>query len=82
MELENKTLSTDALSVGYHPEGFRIDKTAMPMYRYTRWTVDASGKWINPEPVCFSSLPVDGWYEVDGFDWNDGCLNSRVDFGM
>jgi len=59
------------INIGYHPDGFRIDKTASPMNRYTRWEISNKGKWKNPTPVCFDSLPQEGWLEVDSFDWND-----------
>jgi hypothetical protein len=63
-------LRASEVETGYHPEGYRIDKTAAPMNRYTRWTVGADGRWSQPEPVCFDSLPEDGWTACEGFDWS------------
>ncbi len=61
----------EQIETGYHPDGYRIDKTASPMNRYTRWRVSADGNWSDPQPVCFDSLPPEGWIEADGFDWED-----------
>ena len=61
------------VDVGYHPEGYRVDKTASPMNRYTRWEVKPDGKWVNPKPVCFSSMPASGWIKVRQFDWRSTC---------
>ncbi len=60
-----------AVEIGYHPQGYRIDKTASPLNRYTRWEIDARGEWIKPSPVCFDSLPEDGWIKSKGFDWGE-----------
>ncbi len=60
------------IDIGYHPRGYRIDKTASPLNRYTRWQVDESGTWSNPAPVCFDALPGDGWVKSEGFDWELG----------
>ena len=62
------------VEIAYHPKGFRIDKTTSPMNRYTRWDITAEGKWANPKPVCFDSLPAEGWIEVNQFDWNKKLL--------
>ncbi len=59
------------IETGYHPEGYRIDKTASAMNRYTQWNISQNGKWCNPRPVYFHSLPEDGWIEADGFDWEE-----------
>lgn len=59
------------VDVAYHPDGFRIDKTAAPMNRYTHWDITAEGAWTNPRPVCFDSLPPEGWLKTDGFDWSE-----------
>jgi len=58
------------IETGYHPQGYRIDKTTGPLNRYTRWTITPDGRWIDPKPVCFHSLPPDGWLKTDTFDWN------------
>lgn len=65
-----ETLKSDEVVVGYHPSGFRIDKTAPPMNMYTQWTVTSSGCWVNPKAVCFHTLPSDGWVKVEKFDWD------------
>ncbi len=59
------------VEIAYHPQGFRIDKTATPLYRYTCWDITAAGDWENPTPVCFHSLPAQGWIKVDCFDWKE-----------
>ncbi len=66
------TVKADHVEIGYHPSGFRIDRTASPMNRYTRWTIAADGEWEKPEPVCFHSLPDDGWVKAECFDWSRG----------
>jgi len=58
------------IETGYHPDGFRIDKTASPMNRYTRWKITPDGEWRDPTPVCFDSLPREGWLKAERFDWN------------
>ena len=57
-------------TVSFHPDGYRIDKTASPMNLYTRWKISHNGKWHSPEPVAFDVLPQDGWLRAEGFDWN------------
>jgi len=73
LEREETVLSSklraEEVVIGYHPEGYRIDKTAAPMNRYTRWMVNSGDNWSAPEPVCFHSLPADGWIACDGFEW-------------
>jgi hypothetical protein len=64
-----KLKATD-IQIGYHPEGYRIDKTASPLNRYTQWDVLTAGKWVNPKPVCFHSLPRNGWHKINSFDWD------------
>lgn len=65
----NQILNTIDITIGYHPDGYRIDKTASPMNRYTQWEILQDGTWCNPKPVSFHALPQDGWFEIDGFDW-------------
>ncbi len=60
--------------VGFHPVGYRIDKTASPMNRYTKWEI-RDNNWFNPKPVCFDSLPQSGWIAVEKFDWNKVDIN-------
>ena len=57
------------IDIGYHPDGYRIDKTASAMNRYTQWDICRDGEWRNPRPVCFDSLPESRWVKVGGFDW-------------
>ena len=54
--------------VGFHLAGFRIDKTALPMNKYTKWDISQGNHWCNPKPVCFDSLPQNGWIAKDKFD--------------
>jgi hypothetical protein len=62
------------INVGFHPDGYLIDKTASPMNRYTKWEVSAGNKWTNPTPVCFHALPPNGWIKKDKFDWDRGSM--------
>jgi hypothetical protein len=57
------------ITTGFHPQGFRIDKTAPPIDRYTQWLIKPDGEWTFVKPVCFDSLPQDGWVTIDKFDW-------------
>lgn len=54
--------------VGYHPDGFRIDKTAAPMDRYTKWSIAENGDWSEAQPVCFHALPENGWVSMEKFN--------------
>ncbi len=65
-----KTFKAEEIEIGYNPMGFRIDRTASPLNRYTRWDLSPEGKWIEPKPVCFHSLPEDGWLKAEGFEWD------------
>ena len=64
-----ETFKAVDINIGYHPDGYRIDKTASAMNRYTRWNIPLDGEWCNPRPVCFDSLPEGGWVRTDGIDW-------------
>ena len=70
-EIQKQTFPADVIEIGYHPDGYRIDKTASAMDRYTKWDVSPDGKWTDPTPVCFHSLPENGWLRTDHFDWNN-----------
>jgi len=61
----------EEIIIGFHPDGYRIDKTASAMNRYTRWDITSTGKWQNPTPVCFDSLPKNGWIAKDKFNWDE-----------
>ena len=66
-----KTFKAADIDVGYHPDGFRMDKTASPMNYYTKWDISEDGIWHNPKPVDYGDFPEDGWRKADGFDWDD-----------
>ncbi len=72
-----QTFTATEITVGYHPAGYRIDKTASPLNIYTKWEITAAGQWTNPQPVCFDSLPQEGWYKINGFDLNDTSSEVR-----
>jgi len=61
-----QTFKTSEINIGYHPSGFKIDKTASPLDRYTRWDIDENGMWHNKKPVCFHELPGQGWIKDKG----------------
>ena len=65
-----ETFEVTQITIGYHPQGYRIDKTASAMNRYTKWQIQPDGQWKEPTPVCFDSLTVDGWYKCEAFDWS------------
>jgi hypothetical protein len=58
------------ITVGFHQDGYRIDKTASPMNRYTKWDILPGNHWCNPKAVCFDSLPQNGWIAKEKFDWD------------
>lgn len=58
------------INIGFHPAGYRTDKTASPMNKYTKWDTCPGNHWCNPELVCFDSLPQQGWFAKDRFDWD------------
>ena len=66
----NPTLKANEITVGFHRDGYRIDKTAAPMDRYTQWKITDGKDWHRPQPVCFHSLPQDGWIVKDEFGRN------------
>jgi hypothetical protein len=65
----DQTFNATEISIGFHPDGYRIDKTASPMNRYTKWDIIES-HWCNPKAVCFDSMPQNGWIAKDKFDWD------------
>jgi hypothetical protein len=66
----DQTLILSQVDIGFHTDGYRIDKTTAPMNRYTKWDVLAGRSWRNPKSVCFDSLPKEGWIAKDKFDWD------------
>jgi len=66
-----QTLDAKEIRIGFHPDGYRIDKTASAMNRYTKWQTKPGDRWSNPQPVCFDSLPQRGWFAIDKFDWDE-----------
>ncbi len=64
------------IDVGFHLDGYRIDKTASPMNRYTKWEILAGNRWAHPTPVCFHSLPQEGWIKKDRFDWSEDSMEN------
>lgn len=63
-------LDVTEVVVGFNPSGYKIDKTASPMNRYTKWQIVPGSGWCNPKSVCFDSLPKKGWIAKDKFDWD------------
>ena len=63
-------LDATEVTVGFHPDGYRIDKTASPMNKYTKWDILPANHWCNPVPVCFESMPQKGWIAKDEFHWD------------
>ena len=64
----DQTFNVTEIEIGFHSDGYRIDKTALPMNRYTKWDILQGNRWCNPTPVCFDSLPEQGWIKKDKFD--------------
>ena len=65
-----QTFNSTEIQIGFHPDGYRIDKTVSAMNRYTKWEILQGNHWCNPKPVCFDSLPEQGWFKEDKFDWD------------
>ena len=64
------TFKATDIDMAYHPDGYRIDKTASPMNKYTKWDILPANRCCNPVPVCFESMPQRGWIAKDEFDWD------------
>ena len=60
----------EQIDVGFHPDGYRIDKTASPIGPYTKWEIHSDCQWRNPQTVHFEELPLDGWIKTDKFVWD------------
>ena len=69
-----QTFNPAEIRVGFHPDGYRIDKTTSAMNRYTKWDIVQANHWCNPKPVCFDSLPQKGWIAKDKFDWDKSSV--------
>jgi len=65
-----KTYKVKEINIGFHPDGFRIDKTTSPINFYTKWQISDDGQWHSCRPVDFDVLPLEGWLECEGFDWD------------
>jgi hypothetical protein len=65
-----RTFNAEKINVGFHPAGYKIDKTATPMNRYTKCDILPGNHWCNPKPVCFDSLPQQRCLTKDKFNWN------------
>lgn len=63
------------INIGFHPDGYRIDKTASAIDRYTKWEILQEKIWQNPKPVCFDSMPPHGWIKKDKFNWDEFNTN-------
>jgi hypothetical protein len=61
--MKEQTFKATEITRGFHPDGYRIDKSAAPLDYYTQWKINADGQWIESKPTCFHSLPADGWYK-------------------
>ena len=66
----DQTFNATEIELGFHPAGYRIDKTASAMNRYTQWSIIPGKGWCEAKPVCFDSLPQEGWFKKDKFDWD------------
>ena len=64
----DKTFNASEIIKGFHPEGYRIDKTASPMDYYTKWEITPEGKWVGMKATCFDSMPQTGWHKTDTFN--------------
>ena len=60
-----QTFQSHEIEIGYHPSGYKIDKTASPLERYTRYDIDENDNWYNCVPVRFDEMPSDGWIKFD-----------------
>jgi len=65
----DKKYNADDIHIGCHPDGYRIDKTASPLNRYTKWSIGPDGHWHDKKAVCFHELPDQGWVKTKEFDW-------------
>lgn len=66
-----ETFKAEEIEIGYHPNGFRIDRSTSPLNRYTGWEITPEGEWVNPKPVYFHAMPEEGWLKAKSFDWGE-----------
>ena len=43
-EVMSDTFESREIEIGYHADGYRIDRTAAPMDRYTAWRITPEGR--------------------------------------
>ena len=73
-----QTFEANEISIGFHPDGYKIDKTVEPLQRYTKWQVSQSNRWSNPRPTSFHKMPRFGWIKKDRFDWDKMSISDEV----
>lgn len=76
-----ETFCAEEITIGFHPKGYRIDKTTSPGNWYTQWDIVAGNRWCHPQPVPFAALPREGWIGKDRFDWQRCLSNSMESVG-
>lgn len=59
------TFKASDVKKGFHPDGYRIDKTVSPLDFYTKWEITPEGTWTNPKAVSFHSMPQEGWHKLE-----------------
>ena len=74
----DQTFEANDVFIGFHPDGYKIDKTAEPAQRYTKWQVSKSNRWSNPQPITFRNMPGHGWFKKDRFDWDRMSISDEV----
>ena len=76
-----QTSGAEEITVGFHPDGYRIDKTTSEANWYTKLDVQPDNSWRDPTPVPFASLPKEGWFGIDRFDWDRALCHADQLFG-
>jgi hypothetical protein len=71
-----KTYKLKEIDKGFHPKGFRVDKTTSPINFYTKWRISDDGRWCDCKPVDYDALPPEGWLKSEGFDWEKDLKQS------
>ena len=72
-----KTYKVKEINIGFHPDGFRIDKTTSPINFYTKWQISDDGQWHSCRPVDFDVLPLEGWISTGTKICRKGVLNEN-----